>query len=60
MTAKTAQKYVQEVIEAGRIDARNAKTRAEQIEVEVEFQARDDGRKDAAELAADAKKWYRR
>jgi hypothetical protein len=57
---KTAQEYAQEVIEAGRIDAKNVKTRAEQIEVEVEFAARDDGRKDAAELAAEAKKWYRR
>lgn len=55
---KTAQEYAQEVIEAGRIDAKNTKTRAEQIEVEVEFQARDDGRKDAAELAAEAKRWY--
>ena len=60
MTAKTAQEYAQEVIEAGRIDAKSAKTRAEQIEAEVEFQARDDGRKDSAELAANAKKWYRR
>lgn len=60
MAPKTAREYAQEAIENGRIDAKNAKTRAEQIEVEVEYAARDDGRKDSADLAKEAKRWYQR
>ena len=58
MAPKTANDYAREVIENGRIDSRNAKTRAEQIENEVEYAARDDGRTDSVELAKQAKKWY--
>ena len=60
MAPKTAQDYAREAIENGRVDSRNAKTRAEQIEVEVEYAARDDGRADSAELAKQARKWYQR
>ena len=60
MKAKTAMQYARECIENGRIDAKSKKERAEQIEVEVEFAARMDGRKDAAQLAARAKQWYLR
>lgn len=56
----TALEYAREVIEAGRIDAPTAAERAEQIEFEVEFAAREDGREDAAELATKAKRWYQR
>lgn len=58
MALKTAQEYAQECIENGRIDAKGKRERAEQIEVEVEFAARDDGRKDSAEMSKEAKRWY--
>ena len=57
---KTAMQYARECIENGRINAKSKRERAEQIEVEVEFAARMDGRKDAVQLATEAKRWYLR
>ncbi len=55
---KTFAEYAQDVIENGLIDSEDAEERAEQIEVEVEFAARDDGRTDSVELARQARAWY--
>lgn len=60
MKAKTAMQYALECIEGGRINAKSKRERAEQIEVEVEFAARMDGRRDSKKLAAEAKRWYMR
>ncbi len=51
--------YARQVIEDGLIDSTESiEVRAEQIEVEVEFAARKDGRRDATELGRIAREWY--